>query len=242
MRKRILSVFLALALCLTLLPTVVLAEEPAYTSLSSGSFINWDGSGEAPTEPYKKVLLSQYSYYLPTGHYRLTDNIDGINIEINGNVTLDLNGKRLTGSGKGFALIVGDSRTNGDLTIRDSGTGGGKVTNSYRAINVNTGSSLTLESGTVSSSDIAICINSGSTVTLKGGTVNATDADKAITFSHNETSKDAPTLYADGGTVNGVVANKRGIITHSTDVTTATAFTGTVENGGTIEWGTTTAL
>ena len=88
MKKQILSMMLALVLCIGLLPTAAFAEES--TALT-----------EAGT--------------VAEGTYYLEGDLNG-DLEITGNVTLDLRGHDIIGSGTGQVILV---RWNGNLTLKD---------------------------------------------------------------------------------------------------------------------------
>lgn len=189
---------------------------------------------EVATEEDLKAALEKGGNITLTNDMTLTEALC-----IYKDVTLDLNGHTLTRLIDAPAIIV---YSGSSLTLTDSSKAGtGKVTSSCKAVNV-CGGSLILESGTVSCTSsywYAICVNVNSTVTLKGGTVSATSGGRAIDLIQEGASGNNPILYADGGTVEGPVINKKGTITRSSDnVTTATTFTGNVQNGGLIEWGT----
>lgn len=248
MKKRILSVLLALALCIGVIPVSAAAtttlqgdgtENNPWQLSSMDVFENQTGSS-THTGPYylEDEYVGHPVYYLAAGYYKLTGNLaPSLYIGIIGNVTLDLNGYTLTAASNSVAFSVG-ILGNANLTLRDS-VGGGKIESGSQnyAIAVWDGS-LTLESGTVNSSSsstafsvFAIYMESGCTATLKGGTVSASQRSGAI-------NNDGGTLNADGGTVSGNVTNK-GTITRSSGNTnsTATAFYGTTTNTGTINWG-----
>ena len=92
MKKRLLSLFLALCLLAALLPAAVLAAEPVI-DLDQAKLDKLLGEASLVDENN-----SAYSYEkpLPAGSYRLTgDVVLMASIEIKGNVTLDLNGQKI---------------------------------------------------------------------------------------------------------------------------------------------------
>ena len=99
MKKRILSCLMALALCLTLLPTAALAEG-------------------APAEVSTADALIAVLADSTKNHIKLTENIE-INdtLTVSREVTLDLNGKVLKRTGTGRVIEVQNS---GNLTLTDS--------------------------------------------------------------------------------------------------------------------------
>lgn len=125
MKKRILSILLALCLCIGLLPTAALAD-----------------TGNTPTELTKVVLGTNYKetsvgttkYILPSGTYKLTEDIEldyyiriGDSSSPNADVVLDLNGHILKyNNTKNYSML---SISNGSqLALTDSSENkGGKV-------------------------------------------------------------------------------------------------------------------
>ena len=99
MKKRFLSCLMALALCLTLLPTAALAEG-------------------APAEVSTADALIAVLADSTKNHIKLTEDIE-INdtLTVSREVTLDLNGKVLKRTGTGSVIVV---ETGGNLTITDS--------------------------------------------------------------------------------------------------------------------------
>ena len=113
MKKRILSCFMALALCLTLLPATALAAENGIAVYSGEhTHSGWLASGYGtdaktlvllaggPNNTYGDTLERQSDgdWILPAGNYYLKDNITvEYAIAISGNVTICLNGKTITG-------------------------------------------------------------------------------------------------------------------------------------------------
>lgn len=107
MKKRLASTLLALALCLSLLPTAALAEEETPTTESG-----------VTTEAALKSAVEQ------DGTVTLGDDValsDTLTITSGKTVTIDLNGKTLTGNGTTSAIKV---KQGGSLTITDSTSGG----------------------------------------------------------------------------------------------------------------------
>ena len=103
MKKRLASTLLALALCLSLLPTAALAE------------------GETPTQTVTEVDTQDklVAAVQNDGEVKLTGNIELTNeVTISKTVTLDLNGKTLTSDASNKI------ESSGNLTITDSTSGG----------------------------------------------------------------------------------------------------------------------
>ena len=105
MKKRLASTLLALALCLSLLPTAALAEE-----------------GETPTGI--KTEQDLINAVTQDGTVTLGDNIiltNTLTITNGKTVTLDLNGNTLASNSNNYAIEINDG---GNLTITDSTSGG----------------------------------------------------------------------------------------------------------------------
>lgn len=117
MKKRLLSLLLILCLCAALLPAAVFAE---------GNVIELNQTeldkllGEAtPVNPN----LNAYSYEnpLPAGSYRLADNVVlRASIVIEGNVTLDLNGRHIRKNDLALCSAIRVIGENASLTLTDS--------------------------------------------------------------------------------------------------------------------------
>ena len=156
MKKRVLSAFMALVLCLTLLPAPAWAEETAETKVAEvtagsttkqyadivAAFTAAQGAKSATVKLLENVTIPKtadvYSY--------------GIQLK-SGNITLDLNGHTIqtTEVASGFVSLdaVFYIDDGSGLTVQDS-TGGGKIVqpNAGQAIGVSSGN-LTVKSGTI---------------------------------------------------------------------------------------------
>ena len=119
-------------------------------------------------------------------------------------VTLDLNGKKITGDGSKSTLL-GISNLS-DVTICDSGTTGQiKCTASGYAVYVSEGCDLTISGGTFEGTDNATTSASGYAVGVDGAKLTITGG----TFNSPVDAKDK--LIVSGGTFNGAVTiNARG--------------------------------
>lgn len=218
MKKRILSCLMALALCLTLLPTAALAEgtaeNVAEVTISDGTttqhtdieaaFTTAQAAESASVKLLKNVTLSkEYNY--------------GIQLK-SGNITLDLNGCTIqTTDGastfypRNAVFYIEGSESSSSLTVQNS-IGGGKIVqpNGGQAIHVGSNGTLTVESGVtieVTSNDessfsssapitdknCAVFLNGGGTANILGGTLTG----KQGIYVKNGT------LSVSGGTIYG---------------------------------------
>lgn len=210
MKKRLLSAFMALALCLTLLPTAALAEETAETkvaevTISGGTptqyadidaaFAAAQQAGSATVKLLTDVTLSkEYDY--------------GIELT-SGEITLDLNGRTIqtTGRASGFVLLnaVFYIEDGSSLTVQDSGNDGKIVQpNAGQAIGVSSGN-LTVKSGTIevmstvtkkdgpTTQNCAVLVRGSGTANIQGGILTG---NKGIYVKSG-------TLTVGGGTIHG---------------------------------------
>lgn len=211
MTKRLISVFLVLALCLTFLPTAVLAEGDGEKLLWQDTDTIYYGTAEQMNKEQGTELTSPAPgfYTLSAGSYKLATDISiGGNLSISGSVTLDLNGKRLN-DGKALAsdslVKIGSSDS---LTLNDS-VGGGEISLYH--------------------SDI-ITVSVDGTFIMNGGTVSSTGSCDSVSIGNGGI------MYANGGAVTGKVSNK-GTITRSENAIGETTFGGEVQNENTISGG-----
>ena len=190
MKKRLLSAFMALALCLTLLPAPALAAETAETNVAEvtigstttqytnivDAFANAQKAESAAVKLLETVTIpknkSGYSY--------------GIQLT-SGNITLDLNGHTIqtTGGASSFVPLnaVFYISGGGSLTVQDSGTGGKiEQPNAGQAIGVSYGN-LTVKNGTIevtstatdqdsdATQNCAVFVRSSGVADIQGGTL-----------------------------------------------------------------------
>ena len=164
MKKRVLSLFMALALCLTLLPAPAWAEEadapeggaPAADEQPAVQSEPTPQAAEVPAEN-AVAQVGNVNYANITDAFAAVKQSDGGTLtllascetpntnqrfDISGNYTLDLNGCTLKGQ-----LYL--SKTSTSLTVKDSGTGGKiQATSGWSPLWVD-GGDVTIESGTL---------------------------------------------------------------------------------------------
>ena len=190
MKKRILSAFMALALCLTLLPTAAWAEE---TDAPEGGAPAADEQPAVQSEPAPQAAEvpaeNAVAQVGNVNYANITDAFDAVKqsnggtltllancktpntsekFDISGNYTLDLNGCTLTG-------WLNLSETSTSLTVKDSGKNGKiQATGSWPALWA-AGGNVTIESGTLATeTDKGKALVFGytaacGTLTIKGG-------------------------------------------------------------------------
>ncbi len=101
-----------------------------------------------------------------------------LNITDKGGIRLDLNGKTMTYSGSGAAIVV----ENTALTISDSDeSDGGQINGASGCIQLNSGV-LSIEGGTYTSNSVAIAALDGS-LSISGGTVQSSSVDYDVTLT-----------------------------------------------------------
>ena len=253
MKRRFVSILMALVMALSLLPAQALAEDNTVTELNKSNISNYVTNG------------------LGNGTYKLTEDVtitSTLEIRSGRQVTLDLNDHvlQMTGRGRVFGVY-----TKGCLTLEDNaatktpkyfdrndttGLWSWRTDNSASAYSVS-GGVITGGSTNADQSGGAIVVTSSSTVIMNGGSIVGCSADvgggavymNGGKFEMNSgaiigctaVNGDAirlngGTMNANGGTVDGtVVLESRGSIQGSG--TNATEFNGTVTNKGTISYG-----
>ena len=224
MKKRILSCFMALALCLTLLPTAVLAVDThaeqhclCGTSGCNGTvhgtastmtiFNQWLGSSQTsgklqllvggPNDTYgtsqdtqsNKFVLTEGNYYLKTSTEE--SSLDGdvkikYPIQINGNVTICLNGKTIESSAKDQPVF--EVTSGSTLTLTDCKGNAGKVKHtsdgSGSGVKVENGGTFNLYGGTITKNTATdtyggVCVTgTNSKFNMYGGTISGNTATK----------------------------------------------------------------
>ena len=203
---------MALALCLTLLPTAALAAETNVAEVTAGS----------TTTQYADIVAAFDAAQLAASatvkllkNVTIPQNADshsyGIRLK-SGDITLDLNGCTIqtTGGTSGFVPLyaVFYIEDGSSLTVQDSGNDGKIVQpNGGQAINVGSNGTLTVESGAieVTSSDernpTSVIMDKNCAVFLTGsGTVNILDG--TLTGKQGIYVKNG-TLNVSGGTIHG---------------------------------------
>lgn len=171
MGKKLLSLLLSVLMCLSLIPTV------AFATTAEGETVNVAKIGDTEYATLQKAITAATA----DDTVVLTDNITLSSYpSISKKVTLDLNGKTLSST----AIYTIRLYTNGDLTVKDSSNGEGKICNEYSRssattvyLKVNT-AKFTLESGTIESNSniansyaIRIENKTTGTVNINGGKV-----------------------------------------------------------------------
>ena len=209
MKKRILSCFMALALCLTLLPATALATDGhAHCLCGKTPHVDIGDHKESTKTTFETKLYSEggkYDWYtkvgtgdatqlkfdatnkqwkLPAGNYYLSgDTSDPVctdyTIKIQGNVTICLNGKQIKKT-KGDATPVFEVPSGFTLTLTDCKTGG-KVT-----------------CGTTSSdSGSGVYVGAGGTLNLYEGQITGNKGQE-----NENTDRCGGGVYVSGGTFN----------------------------------------
>ena len=196
MKKRILSCLMALALCLTLLPTAALAAD-GESSTEPHTHSNWLASdygtdaktlvlcAGGPTNTYGDPLEKQGDgdWNLPAGNYYLKGDITvEYAIAISGDVTICLNGRTLESKGENMPVFrVEDGST---LTLTDCKGNAGKVKHtsdgSGSGVRVEGGGTFNMYGGTITGNKAETgggVYVVGGTFTMSGGTISGNTAD-----------------------------------------------------------------
>lgn len=194
--KRFFVFLLALAACAALLCAAVGAEDVP-------SNVTWK---EIDSETKLRELGSG------THYARVTENItvaDSSHIEIEGTLTLDLNGRTITYEPSvekcdGKALFY--CKDGAKFTLMDN-KGGGKLTfahlgKTYPGTGAETGQTLYARA-------YAVAVNKSSTFTMKGGTIENfgnTGAYGAAVYLYAGSADQTPAFYMEGGTIQNCIA------------------------------------
>lgn len=155
MKKRLLSAFMALALCLTLLPTPARAEETAETKVAEVTAGSMTAQYTNIVDAFAAAQGEESATVKLLKNVTIPKNTDGYSYGIQltgGNITLDLNGHTIqtTEVASGFVPLNAVFYINdgSGLTVQDSSTGGKIVQpNGGQAIHVC--GALTVESGII---------------------------------------------------------------------------------------------
>ena len=272
MKKRLLSAFMALALCLTLLPapawaveadapeggTIVqeeqqekapAAESPAILEQAAENGIAAQNGGDSTVEnAVAEVTIGGATYYytdLPSalkaasskgGTVTLQKDVENVSqmlvIEGSHHVTLDLNGKKITGDGS--STLLGISNLS-DVTICDSSeskAGQIKCTASGYAVYVSEGCDLTISDGTFEGTDneqtgapgYAVGVD-GAKLIITGGTFNSLVDAKDKLIVSGGTFNGAVNISARGATITGGTFNGAFSMSAQPDVFSGGTFT-----------------
>ena len=186
MKKRLLSLLLILCLCAALLPAAVSAED----NVIELNQTKLDGLLGEATQVNPNLNAYSYENPLPAGSYRLADDVVlRASIVIEGNVTLDLNGKSITRDLKyscGAFRVIGKDAS---LTLMDSSEeqsgaidlfGGGDAFPLGGGVYVD-GGSFIMDGGTIYQSYAVtsgggVYLTNAASFTMSGGAIQACEA------------------------------------------------------------------
>ena len=188
MKRRLLSLFCALALCLGLLPATALADNGTltyqYYDTESGQMTEGTYTGEYTTVATSTTTTWNDGWYVVSGTVTVNNNRDST-VTVSGTVNLilpqgsklDLSYGTISISDGGTLNIYGQETGSGTLTL------GGNHRDANPGIGLGSGSTLNIHGGTVNatgytrnSSDAApgIDVGGSGTLTVYDGTVTAT--------------------------------------------------------------------
>jgi len=242
MKKRVLSMLMALVMLITMLPTTALASHShcvcggsvtvgGHTHENITSWVAWDGTD--------KDNVTQGDQ-LTAGSYYLTGNVGVNSVTIVGTVNLCLNGHTITTTNSYGAFYV---KSGAILNICDcSTTQPGEIKNTSASDNYpgiyNNGGTVNVYGGTVSGADTGIR-NNGGTVNVYGGTVSGADTGIKNEQNSNLNIYNGTAEAATGGTGYGVY--NQGTVSVSGGIVTGKSngirnyYTGTINVSGTVQ-------
>lgn len=151
--RRLVSVFCSLAMCAALLPAAVLADGPEVAQMGDTTYPTLQAAVDAAGTDAATITL-------------LGDTTETVTVGAGKNITLDLNGKTVTGQANAAVLVDGGSLTVQDRTATAKPVVGDDYTVTY--------TSGVLEAGT---GKHAVQVYNGGTFVLESGTVRCTGGD-----------------------------------------------------------------
>ncbi len=207
MKKRILSILLALSMLLTLVPSAFAdgLNEGMVATIGEAEFATLKDAINAAQPGETVKLLDNYS------NYKM--------IQIGKSITLDLNGYDINRTFGGIAVDI----TDGDVIIK----GNGKISGSTNGVSVAYGAALTLEEGVIVEGRDGHGVDNDGKLKIDGATITATEYGVAL-YSGDEWAASLEMLdgsvsgaygvaaYAKtdvtvkGGTISGTVAGLSG--------------------------------
>ena len=183
MKKRITSVLLVLALCLTLLPTAALAADGNHTVDDHTKFTKlWMKDGNTlmkGNDPWTAKPIEVWgsrdedketAYALTEGTYYLGSDIEITQhpIMITGDVTLCLNGKQITCGSPAPDCVIGVyANTASELTLTDCGGTGQIAGGKNYGVKVYKGYTLNMHGGTITGNGAGVEVNGSEGKTTK---------------------------------------------------------------------------
>ena len=186
MKKRIMSCFMALALCLTLLPTAALATGSEHKDHASATELKMVGDTlkKGGSDWTFTTVDSKYNCLILDGsdggsYYLGTDLIlkEGYSILISGSVTLCLNGKNIVcekNTDDQHVISVGAyGYNNAHLTLTDCQTTAGTINggNVSPVVNLYGGCGLDMYGGTITGGGVGVYVDAGCTFKMYGGAI-----------------------------------------------------------------------
>ena len=252
MKKRLLSAFMALALCLTLLPAPALAEETennVNVAVQANTANVAEVTAGSTTAQYTNIVDAFAAAQLKASatvklltDVTIPENTDGYSYGIQltgGNITLDLNGHTIqtTKVASGFVPLNAVFYINGGgLTVQDSSTGGKiEQPNAGQAIGVSSGN-LTVKSGIIevtsdsagadnaTTQNCAVFVRGSGVADIQGGTLIG---NRGIYIGGK---LGGGTLNVSGGTIHGKSSYALWVVGGSAALSGG-AYTTGVENG-----------
>lgn len=186
MKKRLLALLLILCLCAALLPAAVSAED----NVIELNQTELDGLLGKATQVNPNLNAYSYENPLPAGSYRLADNVVlRASIVIEGNVTLDLNGRHIRKNDLALCSAIRVIGENASLTLTDSSKeqsgaidsfGGGDAFRLGGGVYVE-GGSFIMDGGTIYQSYAVtsgggVYLTNAASFTMSGGAIQACEA------------------------------------------------------------------
>ena len=190
MKQRSLSIFLVLALCLTLLPTAALASEPGeeqHTGHCICGAATHQSVGDHDTDASNTITwnpVSQLSAISDNGYYYLTGDVNrtslGWKVPAGKNITICLNGHTITSNASssitvpaGSILTVTDCKGTGAITNTNRRSVSGDIVDVSGTFNLYAGSidGQKLDQSEEGACQLGVRVASGATFNMYGGSI-----------------------------------------------------------------------
>ena len=249
MKKRLLSAFMALALCLTLLPTPARAEETAETKVAEVTAGSTTAQYTNIVDAFAAAQGEESATVKLLKNVTIPKNTDGYSYGIQltgGNITLDLNGCTIQTTGvastfyqKNAVFCIGDGKSShSSLTVQNKSTnGGGKIVQPNGGQAIHVCGALTVESGIIevtsdsadadnatTTQNCAVFVRGSGVADIQGGTLIG---NRGIYIGGK---LGGGTLNVSGGTIHGKSSYALEVVGGSAALSGGTYTTG-VENG-----------
>ncbi len=210
MKRKLLSVFLSLAMVLTMMPVFAMAEDTSVGGGTPGEEVS-STEGVAKigdvTYPTLNAAVGAANAGEETTITMLKDTTETVVIGSGKIIVLDLDGHNITAPiDKNYDAIA----NNGKLTIRDSKKNGKIISEKNHGISVNSNSNTTIEYANIQGQEGAVCgynTTNGAEVTIIDGVFTGKD-NAVVIFNGSDRDGEANKVTINGGIFNGEIQSE----------------------------------